>query len=85
MGQCALEKSVFNRLSPWLPAAAGHLPRSASLWKLHVKTFINQTMKTKAIPLLVDSGDGTSMQIQALLPNEPWEAEFPPAVTGAVL
>lgn len=42
-------------------------------------------MKTKAIPLLVDSGDGASMQIQALLPNEPWESEFPPAVTGAVL
>ena len=42
-------------------------------------------MKTKAIPLLVDSGDGASMQIHAVLPNEPWEAEFPPDVTGAIL
>lgn len=85
MGQCALEKWVFNRLSPWLPAAVGHLPCSVSLWKLHVKSFINQTMKTKAIPLPVGSGDGASMQMHAGLPNEPWKLGFPPAVTGAVL
>lgn len=42
-------------------------------------------MKTKAIPLPVESGDGVSMQIHAGLSNEPWKSGFPPAITGAVL